>query len=78
MDKTQLLERIRTDPEIMAGMPVIAGTRIPVEMVLEWLAGGETAESILAEYDGLEAEDIVACLFYGSLAVQELATAKSA
>jgi uncharacterized protein (DUF433 family) len=57
-------ERITVDPEVLAGKPIIKGTRISVEFVLELLARGATVTDILEEYDHITAEDIQACLAY--------------
>ena len=62
MDDQQLLDRISVDPRVMAGKPVIRGTRLTVEYVLNLLAHGTTADEVLAEYDGLAREDIQACV----------------
>jgi len=62
----RLLKRISVDPKVMAGKPVIRGTRLAVHYILELLADGETVEDILEEYDGLTREDIMACLAYAS------------
>ena len=51
-------DRIISDPKIMFGKPVIAGTRIPVEHILRCLAAGETPEQIVADYPPLTLEDI--------------------
>lgn len=51
------------------GKPAIRGTRVTVEVILELLAAGETFEDLLAEYDELERDDILAALEYGALAV---------
>lgn len=51
----------------MHGKPAIRGTRIPVQVILELLAAGETFEELLAEYDELAREDILAALEYGAL-----------
>ena len=59
-----LLERIRTNPEIFGGKPIIRGLRISVELVLSLLAQGETIENLLADYPELEPDDIRACLAY--------------
>ena len=61
-----LSERIVVDPEVMAGKPVIRGTRLAVEFVLELLAAGQSENEILTNYPGLTREDILACLFYAS------------
>ena len=59
-------DRITVDPQVLVGKPVIRGTRIAVEFVMELLGRGWTAEQILHEYDHLTAEDIKACLAYAS------------
>lgn len=58
------LDRIIANPEIMLGKPVIKGTRITVEFILEQLAEGATTEELLLDYPGLIKEDIQACLAY--------------
>lgn len=60
------LERITVDPEICGGRPCIRGLRIRVKDVLEMLAGGATAEEILADYPYLESDDIRAALEYAA------------
>jgi uncharacterized protein (DUF433 family) len=62
MTEQQLLERITLNPKVMVGKPVIKGTRLTVEYVLNLLAHGATAAEILEEYQGLAPEDIQACL----------------
>lgn len=57
-------DRITVDPAVLVGKPIIKGTRIAVEFVIELLAGGWTVEQILKEYVHLTAEDIQACLAY--------------
>lgn len=64
-------ERITTDPEILAGKPVIRGTRLAVEFILELLAAGQTDAEILENYPGLSREDILACLSYASYLAHE-------
>jgi len=59
-----LSERITTDPEICHGKPTIRGLRYPVETILELLSSGMTIEDILADYEDLEREDILAALDY--------------
>jgi uncharacterized protein (DUF433 family) len=59
-------ERIVIDPNLLVGKPVIRGTRISVELVIDLLARGYSREQILAQYDHLSAEDIQACLAYAS------------
>ena len=59
-----LLERITVNPKVMVGKPVIRGTRITVEFILNLLAHGSTITEILDEYNGLALEDIQACLLF--------------
>jgi uncharacterized protein (DUF433 family) len=61
-----LVERITTDPNICHGKPCIRGLRYPVEMVLELLSSGMTTEEILADYEDLEREDILATLSFAA------------
>ena len=57
-------DRIITDPDILVCKPVIRGTRISVEFVVDLLGRGWSTEQILEEYDQLSREDIFACLAY--------------
>ena len=57
-------ELIEINPKIMVGKPVIKGTRITVELVLEQLASGKTIDDILRSYSHLRREQILACLEY--------------
>lgn len=57
-------DRITIDPAICHGKPCIRGLRYPVENVLEWLASGMSIEEILADYEDLEREDILATLSF--------------
>ncbi len=66
MKDDQLLERITLNPKIMAGKPVIKGTRLTVEYILNLLAHGSTTEEILGEYEGLTREDIQACFLFAT------------
>jgi len=59
-------DRITVDPKILVGKPVVRGTRISVEFVVDLLARGWTTDQILNEYDHLTLEDIQACLAYAS------------
>ncbi len=64
MNDEQLLERITFDPKVMVGKPVIKGTRLTVEYILNLLAHGATVAEILEEYEGLSQEDIQAWVVY--------------
>ncbi|MCU0515786.1 MAG: DUF433 domain-containing protein [Oscillatoria sp. Prado101] len=66
MTDQQLLERIVLNPKVMAGKPVIRGTRLSVEYILNLLAHGATVAEILEEYEGLCAEDIQGCILFAS------------
>lgn len=61
-----LLGRITLDPEICHGKPTIRGLRYPVETILELLSAGMTTEEILADYEDLEREDILAVLAFAA------------
>jgi len=66
-------ERIIADPGVLVGKPVIKGTRISVEFVIDLLARGWSVEQVLREFDHLKIEDIQACLAYA----RELIKSKS-
>ncbi len=57
-------DRITIDPKVLVGKPVIKGTRIAVEFVIDLLAQGWPEAEILRNYPGLTHEDILACLKY--------------
>ena len=57
-------DRITLDPAILAGKPVVRGTRLSVEFVIGLMADGWTEADILANFPGLAREDITACLAY--------------
>ncbi len=59
-------ERIVIDPKILVGKPVIKGTRIAVELVIDLLARGYTQDQIIGQYDHVTTADIHACLAYAS------------
>ena len=57
---------IHSDPAVMMGKPVIKGTRITVELILEKLAAGETVEDILKSYSHLKRDGVLAAIAYAS------------
>lgn len=59
-------DRITSDPRVMVGKPVIKGTRLTVEHVLENLAGGMSVEDYVDAYPGVSAEDVRAALAYAA------------
>jgi uncharacterized protein (DUF433 family) len=60
------MDRIVLDPAVLAGKPVIRGTRLAVEFVVDLLAQGWSVEQVLDNYPGLTREDVRACLEYAS------------
>ncbi len=63
--------RIIVDPKILAGKPVIKGTRIPVEIVLQHLAFDLDLQTLFADYPQLTEEDVKACLTYAETLVEQ-------
>jgi uncharacterized protein (DUF433 family) len=59
-------ERITIDPAVCNGRPVIRGTRITAQTILEFLGAGDSIEDVLEEYSSLTREDILACIQYSS------------
>jgi len=70
MNQNRLLERITLNPKVMVGKPVIRGTRLTVEYILNLLAHGATFTEILEEYEGLVPEDIQACLLFAAQSLE--------
>ena len=65
-----MLDRIIYDPAILGGKPIIRGTRISVEMILEWIASGATRDDILRKHQHLSADDVEQALSYAASAVR--------
>ncbi len=59
-------DRIIMDPGVLTGKPIIKGTRISVELVIDLLARGWSHEQVIEQYDHITTEDIQACLAYAS------------
>ena len=59
-------DHITLDPQILVGKPVVKGTRVSVELVIDLLAAGWTHQQILDSYPTLKADDVRACLAYAS------------
>lgn len=66
MNDQELLERIVLNSKVMVGKPVIKGTRLTFEYILNLLAHGAIASEILGEYEGLTSEDIQACILFAT------------
>lgn len=73
MTEHSLLARIRVDPRVMGGKPVIAGTRLTVAFVLGLLAQGATVEDVLADYEHLTPEDLRACFLFAARSLEGMA-----
>ena len=61
-----MVDRIIIDPEVCNGRPIIAGTRITVQTILEFLAAGDSVEDVLEEYPALTRFDVLSCFEYAS------------
>ena len=59
-------DHITIDPAVLVGKPIIKGTRLAVEFIVDLLAHGWTEEELLRNYPGITAEDVRACLAYAS------------
>ncbi len=66
MTEKALLRRIAIDPKIMLGKPVIKGTRLPVEIVVEKVAYGATLDDLRKDYPFLKEDDVRAALLYAA------------
>ena len=73
MRDQQLMERITLSPTVMVGKPVIKGTRLTVEYILNLLAHGAMFEEILEEYHGLTQQDLQACLLFAAKSLESTA-----
>lgn len=71
MKDQELLKRITLNPKVMVGKPIIQGTRLSVEYILNLLAHGATVNEILTEYQGLTPEDIQACFLFATKSLGE-------
>lgn len=66
-----MIERISIDKNIMHGKPCIKGTRIPVYLILDLLAGGSAVKEILDDYPDITEEDVHACVEYAAMLARE-------
>ena len=69
MVKRKRVDRIEVNPKVMLGKPVIRGTRVTVELILEKLAADMSIDEILEDYPRLEREDVLAALAYARQAL---------
>jgi uncharacterized protein (DUF433 family) len=70
MTDNKLLARISMNPGVAVGKPVIRGTRLTVEFILNLMAHGATYQEIITEYKGLTTEDIQACFLFASKSLE--------
>jgi len=71
MKDEELLARIILDPKVMVGKPVIKGTRLTVDYVLNLMAHGSTTAEIMQEYQGVTEEDVQACFLFATKALED-------
>ena len=64
------MDRIELNPRVCNGKPVIKGTRIPISVILEQIAQGESWEALLKGYPEIHREDIKAALLYASASIE--------
>ena len=69
-----MFDRIVSDPKVLGGKPIVKGTRISVEMILEWIASGANRAEIVGAYPQLSAEDVQQALSYAASAVNNETT----
>ncbi len=65
-------ERVSVDPAVLVGKPVVRGTRLTVEFILDLVAEGWSFEDVLENYPGLTVEDIRACVAYARNVLVEM------
>ena len=61
-----MAKRIDIQPDICNGRPVIAGTRIPVQTIMEFLGAGDSIDEVLEAYSSLKREDVYACIQFAA------------
>ena len=64
-------QHLSSHPEVLFGKPVIVNTRIPVDLILEKLAAGDTIDDLLDAYPNLKKEDITACLLFAADSIKK-------
>jgi uncharacterized protein (DUF433 family) len=73
MSDAQLLQRITVDPNVMVGKPVVRGTRLTVEHILNLLGHGASVPDVIGDYPGLSPLDVQACLLFAGKAMEDSA-----
>ena len=72
MNQKELIKRIDQNPGVLAGKPVIRGTSITVQFILNLLARGATEDEIIQDYKDITKEDIHACLMFASVTLDNI------
>lgn len=72
MSDEMLLQRITVNPQVLTGKPVVKGTRLAVEYILNLLAHGANVDEILDEYQGLTREDVQACILFACKSLESM------
>jgi len=65
------MKKITVDPQILSGKPIFEGTRIPVDLILEFLSQGYNIDQVLEEYPSLTKEDILGALNFAAKKIKE-------
>ena len=65
-----MFPRLTTDPAILGGKPIVRGTRISVQMIMEWIASGASRNEIVAHHPQLTTEDVEQAIAYAASAVE--------
>jgi uncharacterized protein (DUF433 family) len=65
-----MFDRIASDPAILGGKPIISGTRISVEIILEWMASGASRDAIVRDYPPLTTEDVEQALEFAAASLR--------
>ena len=63
-------KHIGADPDILSGKPILIGTRISVELIMEWVASGATPDAIVAKYPHLSREAVQEAILYAAASVK--------
>jgi uncharacterized protein (DUF433 family) len=72
MIDSELLQRITVNPDVLTGKPVVRGTRLSVDFVLNLMSHGSSMDEIVAEYPGVEIDDLRACFLFAARSLQRV------
>jgi uncharacterized protein (DUF433 family) len=65
-----MFDRIVSDPAILSGKPIIKGTRISVELIMEWIASGAARDDVVKAYPQLSPDDVAQAILYSAKAIR--------